>query len=90
MGERHPGKTPAQRRVLDQVGCGEYLPRASAKTLAAMVEQGLLTRLSDRVLGRDGFGSISVPQYDMPIGVHMQWCRYWAENASDGEETDNA
>lgn len=81
----HPGNTPAQRKVLDQVGCGESLPSASAKTLAKMVEQGLLERLPDQVLGRDSFGAITVPQYEMPIPVHYQWCKYWSEQPCDEE-----
>ena len=82
---KHPGKTVAQRRVLDHIGCGDYLPSATRETLDRMVGLGLLTRLQDRVLGRDGFGTIAVPQYEMPLPVHYQWCSYWAEQPCEDD-----
>ncbi len=76
---KHPGRTPTQRRILDRIGCGDFCPPAKAKTLAAMVDAGLLQRCPDKILGRDGFGVIALPQFQMPIPVHMEWCAYWAE-----------
>ena len=82
---RHPGKTKAQRAVLDQIGCGQYTPSAQRKTLDKMVADGLLDRLPDRVIGRDSLGIIALPQFEMPIPVHMAWCKYWAsQEPGDG------
>lgn len=71
---RHPGKTSAQRAVLDQIGCGDCCPPGHPKTFAKLVELGLLHRLQDKVIGRDRFGVIAIPQFEMPVHVHMQWC----------------
>ena len=83
MATKHPGKTAAQRAILDQIGGGDYCPRGNAKTFAKLVELGLLVRLADKVLGRDGFGVIAIPQFEMPIPVHYQWCSYWADQPDD-------
>jgi hypothetical protein len=76
---KHPGRTKAQRAILDQVGCGENCPRGTRKVLDAMVDEGLLVRLPDKVLGQDALGVIALPQFEMPIPVHYAWCSYWAE-----------
>jgi hypothetical protein len=81
---KHPGKTAAQRRVLDLVGCGDYCPPAKRATLDKMVEQGLLIRLPDKRIGSDSFGVIALPQFEMPIPVHYAWCSYWAEQEDAG------
>ncbi len=52
-----------------------------------MLEAGLIVRMHDKVLGRDGFGEIAIAQYEMPIPVHYQWCSYWTEQpCEDGGE----
>ena len=68
----HPARTSAQRRALDAIGCGQP-PRCSAKTIAALLEAGLIVDAGGEVR-RDAFGSYRVPSYEMPILVHMQWC----------------
>lgn len=86
MTVNHPGKTDAEKRILDQIGCGDSLPRANAKTLDRMVERGLIRRVHDKVLSSDRFGAIAIPQYEMTIHTHMDWCAYWAENATEGDD----
>ena len=83
---KHPGRTAAQKRVLDQMGCGEVLPRAKRQTLDRMVDEGLIVRLADRIVGRDGFGLITLPQYEMTISTHYAWCSYWAKHADLAED----
>ena len=68
----HPGRTSAERRALDRVGCGE-LPGCSSKTLKALLDDGLLIEEVGEVR-RDAIGSYRVPSYAMPIPVHFQWC----------------
>lgn len=75
----HPGKTPAQRRVLDEIGCGNYSPFMSPRTCRAMLDAGLIERLPDRIVGRDRFGTIKVREFQMPIPVHYQWCQAMSE-----------
>jgi hypothetical protein len=71
---KHPGKTPAQRRVLDEIGCGNYSPNASKKTISALLEQGLIEELSPLRIPFIGSLCMEVRQFQMPIPVHFQWC----------------
>ena len=80
---KHPGRTAAQRRVLDEIGCGENCPRMADATRDALLREGLIVELGRKSLGRDRFGEITIPQYEMPIPVHMQWCKAVAEEPSE-------
>lgn len=68
----HPGRTSAERRALDRVGCGEP-PGCSPKTLRRLLDDGLLID-HGREVRRDALGIYTVPSYGMPIPVHYQWC----------------
>jgi hypothetical protein len=72
---KHPGKTPAQRRALDEIGCGNYCPSMTNATRDKLLASGLIVELNPVVIGRDRFGEIAIPQYEMPILVHYQWCK---------------
>ena len=76
---KHPGTTPAERRVLDAIGCGDSCPPMTARTRDAMLRKGLIHKVGERELGRDRFGAISLPVYEMPIPIHMVWCKAVAE-----------
>lgn len=75
----HPAKTVAHRRVLDEIGCGNYSPTAKQSTFDKMVEIGLLVPCGEKVICRDRFGIVTATEYQMPIPVHYKWCSYWAE-----------
>ncbi|TXM96795.1 hypothetical protein FV242_33020 [Methylobacterium sp. WL64] len=77
----HPGRTLAQRRALDAIGCGEP-PRCSPKTLKSLLDAGLIVDVGTETR-RDALGSYRVPAYAMPIPVHMAWC---AAGAATNEE----
>ena len=77
----HPGRTSAQRRALDAIGCGEH-PRCSPKTLKALLDAGLIVDVGTETR-QDALGSYQVPAYAMPIPVHMAWC---AASAATDEE----
>lgn len=68
----HPGRTSAERRALDRIGCGEP-PSCSPKTLRNLLDAGLIVDVGGETR-RDALGSYRVPSYAMPIHVHMQWC----------------
>lgn len=72
---KHPGKTKAQRQALDAIGCGQFSPRMAKKTRQALLDAGLIQEVGRKVLGQDRFGVIDIPEYQMPIPVHMQWCK---------------
>ena len=74
MGNKHPGKTPAQRRVLDQIGCGNYRPIADGGTLASMLRQGLIVELPPVRFPLPPLGYMEIREFDMPTLIHMRWC----------------
>ena len=65
----HPGRTSAERRALDRIDCGEP-PACAQKMLAAglIVEAGSQTR-------HDAPGKYKIPNFEMPIPVHMPGAR---------------
>lgn len=77
----HPGRTSAERRALDRIGCGEP-PGCSQKTLRNLLSAGLIVEAGSQTR-RDALGAYSVPSYEMPVPVHMQWCN--AVAATDAE-----
>jgi hypothetical protein len=77
----HPGKTAAERRILDQIGCGEFSPHMAPVTRKNMLRRGVIIESGWRVVGRDALGDIRIPQFSMPTGIHMQWCKAMAHQA---------
>lgn len=76
----HPGKTAAQRRALDAIGCGNYAPIIANATRDALLKAGLIERAGERRLGV-GALAVVVQEYVMPIAVQIAWC-----NAVQSEE----
>lgn len=70
---RHPGKTAAQKRALDAIGCGNFSPIMAKATRDSMLKAGLIEPCGTKILGR-GPLAIRIEEYQMPIPVHMQWC----------------
>lgn len=68
----HPGRTSAERRALDRIGCGEP-PGCSPKTLRNLLDAGLIVDVGTETR-RDALGSYRVPSFAMPLPVHYQWC----------------
>ncbi|PZR77345.1 MAG: hypothetical protein DI537_43320 [Stutzerimonas stutzeri] len=81
---KHPGTTVAERRVLDAIGGGDSCPPMTARTRDAMLRKGLIHKVGERELGRDRFGVVALPIYEMPIPIHMQWCSAVAAEEPDG------
>jgi hypothetical protein len=78
----HPckGMTKAQIAAFEAFAVGMFPFGANhPKTIAALAERGLIERGADEVVGRDAFGTITVPTYFVPIAVHAQWCEWCAE-----------
>lgn len=87
-----PNLSKKQRQILDEIGCGNYdlsgvFP--TVQTINGLLEKGLLERLSDKRIGGDRFGAINIPQYQMPIAVHFQWCM-WNSNEYDKENGEES
>ncbi len=71
---KHPAATPAQRRILDAIGCGDSSPIMTKRTRDAMLKAGLIEEVSKRVM--PGALPLIIRQFQMPIPVHMAWCDY--------------
>lgn len=78
---KHPcvGMTPAQRRDFELIATNQR-PRGGVLTLRALKARGLIEDAPPRVVGRDRFGDIVVPNWSVPLSVHMQWCE-WADHS---------
>jgi hypothetical protein len=81
---KHPGRTPAQRRALDAIGCGNENPIMARSTRDALLRTGLVERLQARIIGGGG-PSVRIERFDMPIPVHMAWCEAMAASVTDEE-----
>src|ERR1043166_4608598 len=79
----HPCKhmTKAQREAFERIAINQP-PMASHKTLLALRSQGLIG-YTDRVVGQDALGKITVPEWFVPFHLHHQWCEWCAENVPD-------
>jgi hypothetical protein len=76
---KHPGKTRAQRRVLDEIGCGNHSPIMAAATRDKLLRDGLIIELEPKRIPVFGAIFMEVRQFEMPIPVHMQWCQFQSE-----------
>lgn len=86
---KYPGRTPAQRRALDAIGCGNYSPIMSRATRDALLRNGLIVEAGEKIIGSGPF-AVHVKEYVMPIPVHMQWCRAVAAEYEGGAEEGSA
>lgn len=78
----HPGRTTAQRRALDAIGCGNHAPIMSVKTRDFLLRDGLIEHVGGRRIG-EGALAVTVREYQMPIPVHMAWCAAVAAEVDD-------
>lgn len=81
--KKHPGKTKAQKRALDEIGCGNNSPPMSNKTKDSLLKQGLIEKCGERIIGSGPF-AVVVDEWQMPVFVHYQWCC----SVSDDEEEE--
>jgi hypothetical protein len=75
--------TEAQRKCLAHYATEGFLfPDVlwSERTLKTLVDAGFLERID---VGHGG--GLTVPEYEMPIGVHMAWCGWCDEQLEDNE-----
>lgn len=87
---KHPGRTPAQRRVLDAIGCGDNAPWMTNQTRDAMLKAGLIVQCADKLIPLNPHQpsglQIHITQFEMPIPIHMRWCDHWAAQSGDDHE----
>jgi hypothetical protein len=83
---KHPGKTPAQRRVLDEIGCGNHSPIMAKATRDKLLRERLIVEIEPRHEHCFGGVQIRFRQFDMPIPIHMQWCKAMAAECDAQEK----
>lgn len=70
----HPAKSPAQRRALDEIGCGNNSPFMTKATRDSLLKKGLIQPVAPRFVQ-----GVRIEQFEMPIPVHYQWCQAMSE-----------
>jgi hypothetical protein len=58
-------------------------PRCSRKTLARLLERGVIMKDEKRVAFRDGLPPSVVDEYYVPLPIHIRWCE-WASHRYQG------
>jgi hypothetical protein len=72
----HPcaGMTKAQIAAFERIAVGQ-LPMATHKTLMVLRAKGLID-YTEKVVGLDALGKITIPEWFVPLSVHRQWCEW--------------
>ena len=83
MATKHPcaGLSAACRRAFEQFATGMD-PICTKATIAKLLDAKVIVRIQDRVSGGGRF-AVHVPQYDVPLDVHWQWCQWCVENVKE-------
>lgn len=89
----HPAKaagcTPRQIEAFEQIAVGNSNASGfTLKTIEALLRKGLIVEATKRTIGADAFGPIRVVEFQVPVPVHMQWCKWCSENITD-EDLEN-
>ncbi len=74
----HPGRTKAERRVLDSIGCGKTTPYMTDRLREKLLRDGLIVEIEPLILGHPPL-TVRVRQFEMPTPVHMAWCASFDE-----------
>jgi len=81
MPERPPhpceGLPAAAKRAFDEAAAGGE-PKAAKKTLALLVEHGLLERHARQHFFADRLPPLVTYFYSVPLNHHIAWCEHWA------------
>ena len=80
----HPGRTPAMRRVLDEIGCGNPSPMMADATRDALLREGLIVEISP-IEDRRGGMILRIRRFDMPVAAHIAWCDAMSEVKTKGK-----
>jgi hypothetical protein len=75
---------PIATGVFERIAVGQS-PLASQRSIAMLLKRGLIEQVRVRRIGRDPLGAIEIPEYEVPLPIHMQWCKWCDENVTDAE-----
>lgn len=81
----HPckGMTKAQVAAFELIAINQ-VPRCRQETLDALLAAGVILRGEDEHR-RDAMGVYTIPNFFVPLPVHMQWCEWASEQDLSGE-----
>lgn len=81
----HPCKGMSKKQIetFERLATGAP-PYAPQRTIDVLLKHGVIMRLPDKIV-RDRFGDIHIPVYDVPTPIHMQWCKWCAEQPENAE-----
>lgn len=82
----HPckGLSKAKIDTFEQLAVGAK-PPAARGTFDALEKHGVIVRGPDLVW-HDAFVQFKIPQWEVPIHIHAQWCAWCGENVDDDQE----
>ena len=88
----HPAKaagcTKAQIAAFEQICIGQK-PVGPVHLFDRLEKKGLIEK-KERILCYDRFGPVFVPEYSVPIPIHMQWCQWASEQPEIVDESERA
>jgi len=81
---RHPcaGLAQSTIEVFEAIAIGQTPPPRPV-AIRTLLKRGLIECTGQREFHRDRFGVIMVPDYAVPLPVHMQWCQWCDETLPD-------
>lgn len=84
---KHPAKgcTAKQIEAFERIATGDSTPAfVPKKTIDALKRKGLIEDAGRFNAGGPGAMAIWITRYQVPIHIHMEWCKWCSENV--GEE----
>lgn len=75
----HPckGLTRAQIEAFEQIAINQP-PQSGWKTIEALLAYGVIER-GEGEKRRDALGTYEIPNFFVPLPIHMQWCEWCSE-----------
>ncbi len=82
----HPckGLSEIQISAFESIAVNQY-PCVPFPTINSLLKRGLIVQAGEKIVGRDRFGLVSIPQFEVPIHHHAQWCAWCDENVDEGD-----
>lgn len=83
-----PNLSKKQREILDELGCGNYTLSGvfpTKQAIADLIDRELIRYIGEKLICRDRFGAVKVPEYEMTLPTHAQWCSWQASQPCDEE-----
>lgn len=76
--EKIEALSSTDREILDLIGAGQEAGHVDT-VCKRLEKQGLIVKLGMKTIGKDCFGPIQIPAYEMPIAAHIEWCQICSE-----------